>query len=351
MDILDGYRLMFEYTLVPIGSRYWIVNAKSGNRHLIKFKNENDVVRKLKISTCSIDDIDTPGNIIFELSGVRCKINVFLGDENELDTQLTLQEFKSMMQRSSVWVIRNPYERFKSGVIQKIKQFYLELQRAYFDENADWKTIFFIPNHAFHKDYPIDWSLFFESYPYEKNTTIKHKSDVWFPVWQQFCEYFFLDMCRNNDIAESFLGDVHTQPHLYQLNLFFRELGILDNLTILDLTELDNNHSLFINEMGKVEYEKLKEKLIKKYAYDNNGNKRNINEFESYINESNANLKNINYKSLEKYFKKSDIYRWEMFAYVLLLKGNLPNTDNTTENYFSNDIKLLKPTIFDKKIF
>jgi hypothetical protein len=323
-NILHDYRLMFEYTLVPIGSRYWIVNAKSGSRYVTKFKNENDNIKKVKISICRDNEVESPGNIIFEFSGIKFKINVFLEDERELDTQLTLEQFKSMMDRTSVWVIRNPYERFKSGVIQKIRHFYMEMQEAYLDKTKDWKRTFFIPNHAFHQDYPLEWPIFFESYS-DLRIDEKSKSVSWFSIWKQFCEYFFLDICRYNDISDSFLGDVHTQPYLYQLNLFFKEIGILDKLTILDITELNSNDNLFITEMGKVQYEKRKQTLIKKYTYDDSGNKRNVSEFESHINESNGNLKDINYKSLEKYFQKSDVYRWEMFVYILLLKGNVPN--------------------------
>lgn len=347
VDILDGYHLMFDFTLVPIGSRFWITNPKVGSRHLIKFKNENDVVRRIKISVCGSTETINDGDIIFELSGVKCKINVFLGDDNELDTEITLAQFKSMMERSSVWIIRNPYERFKSGVIQSLRQFYMDMKNAYSNKTEDWQNIFFIPNHAFHKDYPIDWDTFFHSYPFDYDEDA-NKYKVWLPIWKQFCEYFFFDLCRYNDITQNFLGDIHTQPYLYHLNLFFREIGILDKLIILDLTELNNNHHLFINEIGKVEYQKLKDKLINRHAYNRHGHKRSIADFQYYINNSNGSLKDVNYLSLESYFKKSDIYRWEMFTYLLLLKGKLPSVEKADDSYFSNDIQSLTPIISNK---
>lgn len=331
---LDGYKLSFEYTLVPIGSRFWITTAKSGSRYLIKFKNEDDVIRKIKISTeYPPEDINTPGNIFFDLGGITCKLNVYLGDESNLDTTITLDEFKSMMQRSSVWIIRNPLERFKSGVIQIISQFYLNLRDAYFNKDANWENIFFIENHAFHKDYPIDWHLFFNLYS-KNHVKNDEKYNKWFKLWKDFCEYFFLDMFRYSNISDCFLDDVHTQPHLYQLNLFFREIGILDKLRVLDITELNSNYDLFITEIGKVQYEKLKEKLIETYSYGADGVKLNGEQFQSNITETHGYLKSINDKSLERYFKKSDIYRWEMFTYVLLLKGNLPNIEDTNKNIF-----------------
>lgn len=349
VDILDGYNLMFEYSLVPIGSRYWITNPKVGSRYLLQFKNENDGVRKIKITACHSTYVENPGDIIFDLSGIKCRINVYFGDSYELDTKMTLPQFKSMMERSSVWLVRNPLERFKSGVIQNIRQFYMDMKNVYSNKTGDWHNVFFIPNHAFHKDYPLNWTKFFELYPFDYDND-NSKYLVWLPIWKQFCEYFFMDMCRYTDIMEVFLGDMHTQPYLYQLNLLFREIGILDKLTILDISELNYNHNLLINEIGKVEYEKLKEKLINLHAYDRYGHKRSTAEFEIDINKSNGNLKDVNYKSLEDYFKKSDIYRWEMFTYLLLLKGKLPDDNKGDETYFSNDIKLLDPIISVKPI-
>lgn len=324
-QILAGYHLMFDYTLVPIGSRYWITNAKVGSRYLTQFQNKNEEVKKIQISICTSDDEKAEnGSFIMDFGGINCRVTTFTGTNNDIDLEMDYTKFKSMMTRCSTWIIRHPFERFKSGTIQKIRQFYLEMQDAYINKTQDWESVQFMPNRAFHKDYPIDWNTFFEKYPGDHNE-FKGSSAEWYPIWKQFCEYFFLDVCRYTDIAQSFLGDVHTQPYLYHLNLFFTQIGILDKLTILDISELDIRNDLFITELGKIEYEKIKQELINDYTKDESGQTRTNKEFKAFVNESLTKFKEINYTSLENYFKKSDIYRWELVIYLLLLKGKTPN--------------------------
>lgn len=330
--ILSGHHLNFNFTLIPIGSRYWITNAKVGSRYLTHFQNEDEGVQKVQISVCTSDDeIESPGNIIINLSGVKCKITLTDGKHNQLDTEFTYAQFKSMMSRCSVWVIRNPLERFKSGVIQKITEFYHEMRNAYMDRpNSDWESIFFLPNRALHKDYPIEWSWFFENYPDIQNQTPSElksnefKANKWFEIWQAFCQYFFIDMLRYTDMQHSFSGDVHTEPYLYHLKMFFTEIGILDKLNIIDIEELDSKHDLFENEIGKVRYQKILKELNDEYKMTSAGTIRKNEEVTQFLRETLGRFKNVNYKSIEDFFIKSDIYRWETVVYMMLLNGNLP---------------------------
>jgi hypothetical protein len=325
-NILSGHHLLFNFTLVPIGSRYWITNAKVGSRYLTHFQNENERIQKVQISICTdTDEIEEPGSIIIDLNGVKCRVTLTDGKHNQLDLNFTYNQFKSMMSRCSVWIVRNPLERFKSGTIQKISEFYHEMRNAYMDRpNSDWETIFFTPNRALHKDYPINWSFFFENYPESNIDNDKRRMDKWFEIWKQFCEYFLLDMLRYTDIQHSFSGDVHTEPYLYHLRMFFTEIGILDKLNIIDIEELDSKHDLFENEIGKVKYKKILEELNSEYQMTPTGAPRNDTEVKDFLRETLGRLKNINYKSIEDFFIKSDIYRWEMVIYMMLLNGNIP---------------------------
>jgi len=266
-NIFRGHHLNFNFTLIPIGSRYWITNAKVGSRYLTHFQNEEEGIQKVQISVCTdTDEIAEPGSIIIDLNGVKCRITLTDGRHNQLDLNFTYNQFKSMMGRCSIWVIRNPLERFKSGTIQKITEFYREMRDAYMDRpNSDWETIFFTPNRALHRDYPIDWSFFFENYPKSDMHNDEYEINKWFEIWKQFCEYFFLDMLRYSDMQHSFSGDVHTQPYLYHLRMFFTEIGMLDKLNIIDIEELDSRHDLFENELGKVKYKQILEELNTEY--------------------------------------------------------------------------------------
>jgi hypothetical protein len=325
-NIFSGHHLNFNFTLIPIGSRYWITNAKVGSRYLTHFQNENERIQKVQISICTdTDEVEEPGSIIIDLNGVKCRVTLTDGKHNQLDLNFTYNQFKSMMSRCSVWIVRNPLERFKSGTIQKISEFYHEMRNAYMDRpNSDWETIFFTPNRALHKDYPINWSFFFENYPESNIDNDKRRMDKWFEIWKQFCEYFLLDMLRYTDIQHSFSGDVHTEPYLYHLRMFFTEIGILDKLNIIDIEELDSKHDLFENEIGKVKYKKILEELNSEYQMTPTGTPRNDTEVKDFLRETLGRLKNINYKSIEDFFIKSDIYRWEMVIYMMLLNGNIP---------------------------
>jgi hypothetical protein len=333
-NILNGHHLNFDFTLVPIGSRYWITNAKVGSRYLTQFQNQNEQIQKVQISVCSSDSVtETPGTILINISGVKFRITLSDGKHNQLDLNFTYEQFKSMMNRCSVWIIRNPLDRFKSGAIQKIKQFYLEMHDAYLDRpNSDWESVFFTPNRALHRDYPIDWNFFLENYPDSKKWS-HHSShpypmeniDKWLAIWKQFCEYTFLDLTRYSDVAQSFSGDVHTQPYLYHLKMFFEEIGLLKKLTIIDIEDLDSRADLFETEMGKTQYKKLVDELKAEFKISSTDVDRTEAEIKDFLRETLGRLKDINYKSIEDYFTKSDIYRWELVAYLMLLEGKLPN--------------------------
>lgn len=321
-NILNGYQLMFDYTLIPIGSRYWITNAKVGSRYLTQYQTKEEDTLKIKIIICTSDDEETtPDSMIYDVNGVRCKIQISMGTYNEPYLNLTPAKFKNIMDRCSVWLIRNPFERFKSGAIQKITEFYLDMRDVYMNNRGEWESVLFTPNRAMHREYPLDWSFFFERFPdLVDNSAEQNKK--WFETWKRFAEYLFLDISRYADVSQILSGDVHTQPYLYHLNLLFTQLGILNKLTILDISELDSRDDLFITEIGKVKFNEINSELIKDYKIDTKGNTRTDTEFKHFINESLVQYKDVNYTSLERYFKISDIYRWEMVMYLMLLNSN-----------------------------
>ena len=184
---LSGYNIEFDYTLIHMGSRYWITNAKVGSRYLSQFVSDTDSIKYIKI-TPTREDLIEDENII-ELSGV--KFLTIISDSNRTEIKLTKNELKSIMARCSVWVIRNPLDRFISGVIQKTTQFFIELHYAYHNPTIlDWKTYEYYPGIANQSAYPIDYTFLFENYELinteriNKNDTITIK---WFSIWKDFC--------------------------------------------------------------------------------------------------------------------------------------------------------------------
>jgi hypothetical protein len=332
---LSGYNIEFDYTLIPMGSRYWITNAKVGSRYLSQYVTDTDTIKYIKITPIREDLMDDYDNIEgIELAGV--KFLTIISDSNHNEIKLTKDELKTIMNRCSVWVIRNPFDRFVTGTIQKLRQFFDELYRAYNNPSTlDWTKCELCPGIISHSSYPIDYTFLFENYKLintervNKNDTITIK---WFSIWKDFCYELLTDVLKYNVINRSFTGDVHTQPYLYKLYMLFNELNILYHLEIIDIKDLDSRNDLFELELGKAEFEKTKLRL--REWYSKTPAKRSLlgdgivtrteEEYINFIRESNNMFKNIELKELTDYFKDSAIYSMEMVAYKMLLKNKLP---------------------------
>jgi hypothetical protein len=339
---LSGYNIEFDYTLIPMGSRYWITNAKVGSRYLSQYVSDIDTIKYIKITPTSENSLEDKNNI--ELSGV--KFLATIKDSNHDEIKLTKDELKFIMNRCSVWVIRNPFDRFITGVIQKTKQFFEELYYAYHNPTIlDWTTQAICPGITSHSTYPIDYTFLFENYKLINTERINENDTItikWFSIWKDFCYELFTDILKYNVVNRSFTGDVHTQPYLYKLHMLFTEFNILSNLEIIDINDLDSRNDLFELELGKAEFEKTKLRLREWYSKTPAKHKakrsllgndgipdygvvtRTEEEYVNFIRESNNMFKNIELKELTDYFKDSAIYSMEMVTYLMLLKNKPP---------------------------
>lgn len=338
---LSDYNIEFDYTLIPMGSRYWITNAKVGSRYLSQFASDTDSIKYIKFRPV-IDDLTYEQTTT--ISGVKF-LAMVKDSDNDYDI-ITKNQLKSMMDRCSVWVIRNPLDRFITGTIQKTKQFFEELHHAYHNpSNLDWTTLEFFPNMKSHATYPIDWTFLFENYKLINTERINNYDTItikWFSIWKDFCNYLFTDSLKYNAVNRSFTGDVHTQPYLYKSHMLFNEFNILSKLEIIDIKDLDSRTDLFELEMGKSEFDKIKLKLrnwysktpvkhkAKRSLLGNDGVPdygvvtRTEEEYTQFIRESNNMFKNIDVHRLTEYFKDSAMYSMEMVTYLILLKNNPP---------------------------
>ena len=334
---LSGYNIEFDYTLIPMGSRYWITNAKVGSRYLSQFVEQPNTIKYIKISPYGGSDYNK--DEVIDFAGSRFVVTI--KDVHHNNQRITTSEFKAIMNRCSVWVIRNPLDRFITGTIQKTKQFFEELHYAYHNPSIlDWTTLEICPGISSQSKYPIDWTFLFENYTLinteriTKNDTI---SNIWFDIWKEFHSHLFTDILKYNIINRSFTGDVHTQPYLYKSHMLFDELNILSKLEIIDIKDLDSRNDLFELELGKTEFEKIKHKLREWYSktpakkpkrslLGNDGIPdygivtRTEEEYTKFIRESNNMFKDIDVKPLNDYFMDSAVYSMEMFAYTALLK-------------------------------
>ena len=85
---LSGYNIEFDYTLIPMGTRYWITNAKVGSRYLSQFVSDTDSIKYIKITPTREDLIEDENTI--ELSGV--KFLTIISDSNRTEIKLTKNE-------------------------------------------------------------------------------------------------------------------------------------------------------------------------------------------------------------------------------------------------------------------
>ena len=60
---LSGYNIEFDYTLIPMGSRYWITNAKVGSRYLSQYVTDTDTIKYIKITPISENSSEYKNNI------------------------------------------------------------------------------------------------------------------------------------------------------------------------------------------------------------------------------------------------------------------------------------------------
>lgn len=351
---LSGYNIEFDYTLIPMGSQYWITNAKVGSRYLSQFVSDTDSIKQIKLKPTIEDSTreqptnESSDNVI--ISGIKCLATI--RSSNGKYDIIGKHQLKSIMDRCSVWVIRNPLDRFISGTIQKTKQFFEELHYIYHNpsnldwnkyeflvghpSNLDWTKYEYFPGMASHSSYPIDYIFLFENYKLinteriNKNDTITIK---WFSIWKDFNYYLFTDALKYNAINRSFTGDVHTQPYLCKSHILFNEFNIMSNLEIIDIEDLDFRNDLFERELGKSEYEAVKFKLRNWYSkappqkptlLGTGVVTRTEDEYIKFIRESHNMFKDIDVYALTDYFTHSATYSMEMFTYLMLLKNKTP---------------------------
>lgn len=336
---LSGYNIEFDYTLIPMGSRYWITNAKVGSRYLSQFVEQPNTIKYIKLSPYGESDYNNDD--VVDFAGSRFVVSI--KDNHHANQIITMSEFKAIMNRCSVWVIRNPLDRFITGTIQKTKQFFEELHYAYHNPSIlDWTTLEICPDIHSHSKYPIDWTFLFENYELINTERINNYDTItikWFNIWRTFNHYLYPDILKYNTTNRSFTGDVHTQPYLYKSHMLFDELNILSKLKIIDIEDLDSRSDLFELELGKVEFKKIKDKLRALYSktplkYKGKrsllGNDtvpdygivtRTEEEYTKFIRESNNMFKDINIDALTEYFKNSAMYSMEVVAYNALLKN------------------------------
>lgn len=311
--------MIYNLSLIPIGNSYWVTATKIGSNYIKNFANPNDMYLRLSISNI-VDghDIDKDWIYVTFPSGLHIRLQV-LDFDNKNNTHLyDVNSILDMFSKVSVVLTRNPLERFKSGVVQKVSELYTEIPNALKTNTMD--------SVQFHRDsyfdltkYDIDYNLLVDGF----GITPEKRNVFWEPEWHRFTELLVRDIFDNSDIDKILLDDFHTQPVYHFFYLILNSLSNWDTLKTLDINDLNLYTELIIDEIGSKEYEHRLSLL---------NNRENWEESETdkdYINT----LKRVSNKRLyfnshivSQYFEITPIYIYEKMYYDILNKKRYKRT-------------------------
>ncbi len=307
--------MICNLSLIPIGDSYWVTATKIGSNYLKNFANPNELYLRLSISNV-IDRHTISDDFIYITfpNGLNLKFQIFDFDNQNYTDKYDSDFILNIFQKVTTILTRNPLERFKSGIVQKISELYSEIPLALKTNNLN--------NVKFHKDvyfdltkYDIDYTLLVDGF----GITPKQQNVNWPKEWNKFTQSILIDIFNRCDISKILLDDLHTQPVYHFFYLILNSLPNWSNIKTLDINEVDSNSKLIVNEIGLNEFEHRVELL---------NTKENWNESDEYVNI----LKRVSNKRLyfdshivSEYFETSPIYIYEKIYYDILNKKRYKN--------------------------
>jgi hypothetical protein len=313
--------LAWNFVIYKVGSNYWLTNPKVGTRFLTNFSqekgdsiyysftatpfvntnNENIKFDGLHDTNGFIDNdtIHSYNRILWKIKGINYNKEL-MEDSNITD----------ILSKVTHTIIRNPIERLKSGIIQILVEWFFET-RQYFLRNESWSHINMFNDYSKQNNYNINWNTFYRMFDddilnsYNLNLDIVNSNHTkvsaeWKREWKQFTELFLNDVIPTKFFEYNIDTNVHTQAFLHSQYNFLHDIGVYDNLSVVDLSELNTKRDLLLDGHP------LKESLV--------------NHFDSpLIRETNDIFKTINWDSLYKWVENSKVYAYELHAYYTML--------------------------------
>lgn len=305
--------MIFNLSLIPIGNSYWVSATKIGTNYIKTFANPNQTYLRLSISNIIENHkIDNDWIYVTFPSGLKLKLQVFDFD-NENRTNLYNEEsILDIFNKVNTILIRNPLQRFKSGLVQKVSELYSEIRTA-IETNT-------MNNVRFHNDiyfdlskYPIDYELLVNGV----GITPNEQNPLWKSEWNRFTEILLSDVFKSDNIDTILLQDFHTQPVYHFFYLILSSFSNWNTIKTLDINDLNVYSNLIIDEIGLDEYE---------YRLGLLNNRENWNtdiNSEDYINT----LKRVSNKRLyfeshliSEYHETTPMYIYENMYYNILSK-------------------------------
>lgn len=299
--------MIFNLSLIPIGNSYWVSATKIGTNYIKAFANPTERYLRLIVSNVvKTHQLDKNWVYVTFPNGLKLKFKIFDFDNVDYTHLYNEKSIIDIFNKVSNVLTRNPLERFKSGLVQKVSELYTSI-------NID-----VLNNVKFHNDiyldltkYDVDFSLIINGI----GTTPKLQNPQWQLEWNKFTQLLISDIFKRNDIDRILLEDLHTQPVYHLFYIILSSLSNWNNIKTIDINELDSSSKIIINEIGDIEYSKRYELLHNKIEW-------NIElEGQEYINT----LKRVSNKRLyfdsyiiTEYFETAMVYILEEMYYDIL---------------------------------
>ena len=300
--------MIFNLSLIPIGNSYWVTATKIGSNYIKNFANPNERYLRLSISDVNnVHQIDNKWIYVNFPNGLHLKFKVFDFDNVECTHLYTKTDLLNIFNNVSIVLTRNPFDRFKSGLVQKISELYNNISFSLHSDN--------LKNVEFHKDiyfdltkYDINYSLLIKGV----GVTPNDAHPLWQCEWNWFINSILPDIFNSPNIDRIILSDLHTQPVYHFFYLILNELNNWNQIKTIDINELESTPKIFINEIGDDEYN-TRLKLL-----------NNREDWPTDIDYANT-LKRVSNKRLyfdshliSEYFESNPIFIFEKIYYDIL---------------------------------
>lgn len=299
----------FNLSLIPIGNSYWVTATKIGSNYVKTFANPNERYLRLTISNIIEGHVNDSNSLYITLpNGLKFKCKIFDFDNIDYTHEYTQITLLNILNKINTILIRNPLDRFQSGLVQKISELYTNIRTSELDKVQFHTGVYFDL-----LKYDVDYSLLVNG----MGTTPKEQHPNWQFEWNKFTKLLISDIFNHNNIDNILLEDLHTQPVYHLFYIILNSLPNWNTIKTIDITDLDSYPKLIINEIGDDEYIKRYETLHKREEW-------NIaTEGSEYINT----LKRVSNKRLyfdsgiiSSYFQTTFPYILEQMYYDILVK-------------------------------
>jgi len=304
--------------LIPIGNSYWVTATKVGSIYLNNFSNSENEYLRLSFSEYNPQHKLKKDTLICELpNGFVTELIIRDFNNNVITNQYTKDDIINIFNKVSVIVVRNPKDRFYSGMIHKLTEFFIQIKTAYINNTLN--------NVQFHDGirfdltkYPIDYKLL--TTPFESaNTPVDFNND-WSKEWKKFNDYFLKDLFLTLHINDIILSDLHTQPVFHLAYLLLHQFQNWESIKVIDINDIDSHPVIFIDELGVDQYNN-------RYNSFHNSNQWDIKN--DGIEHTNM-VKRVSNKRfyfysnmIERYFEASQIFLYEKLIFNILNKKNI----------------------------